>query len=183
MLRRLSIVVICALVASPGWAASGSALQLNSGAIAGSAAQLNNNGYAGTYITLAEPGDVTVNVNAAGTSFGGVDPRMNIVIADTKTGFDVSSGGWHILQPRLPVASRRQVFRPHRVQQRRRHRPRADDQQPRRRGSDDRHVDQRHGAAGQCAGGGGHLHREFSQRRQPRSDSSASRRERKSASS
>ncbi len=72
-------------------AINGSSLQLNSGATSGSAAQLNNNGYAGTYITLAEPGDVTITVNAAGTSFGGVDPRMNIVIADTKAGFDVSS--------------------------------------------------------------------------------------------
>jgi GH35 family endo-1,4-beta-xylanase len=71
----------------------GNALPLNSGGTSGSAAQLNNNGYAGAYITLASPGDVTVTVNAAGTPFGGVDPHMNIVIADTTAGFEVASDG------------------------------------------------------------------------------------------
>jgi GH35 family endo-1,4-beta-xylanase len=89
----LAITFAALLTAAPAYAISGSALQLNSGTVAGSAAQLNNNGYAGTYITLAEKGDVTVTVNATGTSFGGVDPHMNIVIADTRSGFDVMSGG------------------------------------------------------------------------------------------
>src|SRR5262245_8150231 len=41
---------------------------------------------------LAAPGDVTVNVRAEGTASGGVNPNMNIVIADTKAGFSVKSG-------------------------------------------------------------------------------------------
>ncbi|MEX2091990.1 MAG: endo-1,4-beta-xylanase [Pirellulales bacterium] len=100
--------LVCLLIAAPACAMDGSALQLNSGAIAGSTAQLNNNGYAGTYITLAEAGNVTVTVNATGTSFGGVDPRMNIVIADTKAGFDVASGGsnsYSHVFPSLPAGT------------------------------------------------------------------------------
>ena len=33
-----------------------------------------------------------MNVNASGTAAGGIDPRMNIVVADTKAGFNVTSG-------------------------------------------------------------------------------------------
>ncbi len=93
MLRMASIVVLCACIAPRAWAINGNALSLNSGTSAGSAAQLNDNGYAGTYITLASPGNVTVTVDAAGTASGGVDPHMNIVIADTTAGFDVSPSG------------------------------------------------------------------------------------------
>jgi GH35 family endo-1,4-beta-xylanase len=93
MLRIALIAVLCASIAPPTWALSGSALSLNSGTSAGAAAQLDDNGYAGTYITLAAQGNVKVTVNAAGTSFGGVDPHMNIVIADTTAGFDVSPSG------------------------------------------------------------------------------------------
>jgi endo-1,4-beta-xylanase len=53
---------------------------------------LDENGYVGTYITLASPGDVTLTVNASGSTTDAVAPRMNIVIADTKAGFDVASG-------------------------------------------------------------------------------------------
>ena len=41
---------------------------------------------------LASPGNVTVGVNASGTASGGINPHMNIVLADTKAGFDVTSG-------------------------------------------------------------------------------------------
>ena len=37
-------------------------------------------------------GDVTVRVNASGTASGGINPHMNIVLADTKAGFDVTAG-------------------------------------------------------------------------------------------
>jgi GH35 family endo-1,4-beta-xylanase len=85
--------VILALLAAPVWAIDGSALPLNSGFTSGSSAQLNNNGYAGTYIRLDTPGDVSITVNASGTAFDGVDPQMNIVIADSKAPFDVATSG------------------------------------------------------------------------------------------
>ena len=43
-------------------------------------------------MTLSAPGDLTVAAQASGLAGGGVDPNMNIVIADTKAGFDVTSG-------------------------------------------------------------------------------------------
>lgn len=89
----VATALVCLLIAAPACAMEGSALQLNSGAIAGSTAQLNSNGYAGGYITLASPGSVTVTVNATGTASGGIDPKLNIVIADAKVEFNVSSSG------------------------------------------------------------------------------------------
>ena len=53
---------------------------------------LDENGYVGTYITLAAPGQVTLTVNASGTTTDAVAPHMNVVIADTKAGFDVAAG-------------------------------------------------------------------------------------------
>lgn len=53
---------------------------------------LSENGYVGTYISLAEPGSVTLSVNAAGSSNDALMPHMNLVIADWKVGFDVASG-------------------------------------------------------------------------------------------
>jgi GH35 family endo-1,4-beta-xylanase len=64
----------------------------SSGAASGSDWMLSENGYVGTYIKLDAPGDVTVTAQASGQAGGGVDPNMNIVIADTKAGFDVASG-------------------------------------------------------------------------------------------
>jgi endo-1,4-beta-xylanase len=64
----------------------------SSGAASGSDWTLSENGYVGTYVTLAAPGDLTVTAQASGLAGGGVDPNMNIVIADTKAGFDVASG-------------------------------------------------------------------------------------------
>lgn len=69
---------------------NGSALALRS--IGGGAGSwtLDRNGYVGTYIDVPSTGDVTIHVNAAGTASGGIDPHMNIVLADTKVGFDVA---------------------------------------------------------------------------------------------
>jgi len=53
---------------------------------------LSENGYVGTYFTLAAPGPVTVGVDASGATTDAVDPHMNIVIADTKAGFNVGAG-------------------------------------------------------------------------------------------
>jgi hypothetical protein len=53
---------------------------------------LDQNGYVGTYFTLDAPGQVTLTVNASGATNDAVSPHMNIVVADTKAGFDVAAG-------------------------------------------------------------------------------------------
>ncbi len=53
---------------------------------------LSENGYVGTYFTLAAPGSVTLSANASGSTNDAVLPHMNLVVADTKMGFDVASG-------------------------------------------------------------------------------------------
>ncbi len=53
---------------------------------------LDRDGYVGTYIDVTATGNVTISVNAAGTASGGIDPHMNLVLADTNVGFDVTSG-------------------------------------------------------------------------------------------
>lgn len=84
---------------------------------------LNENGYVGTYITLASPGMVTIDVEASGAQ----TPHMNIVLDDTKAGFDVTSGfnnyqytfdlpaGTHFLRTEfnndIPTASRQLTVR------------------------------------------------------------------------
>jgi GH35 family endo-1,4-beta-xylanase len=71
----------------------------SSGASAGSDWTLSENGYVGTYINVpASPGgltDVTIDAQASGQAGSGADPNMNIVIADTKTGFDVTPGSFN----------------------------------------------------------------------------------------
>ncbi len=53
---------------------------------------LSENGYVGTYFTLAAPGSVTLTANASGSTNDAILPRMNLVVADTKIGFDVPFG-------------------------------------------------------------------------------------------
>ncbi|MCC6492731.1 MAG: endo-1,4-beta-xylanase [Pirellulales bacterium] len=64
----------------------------SSGSASGSAWRLNSNGYVGAYVTLDSPGDVTISVQAAGQSAGGVAPRMNIAVGDSRASFDVAAG-------------------------------------------------------------------------------------------
>ncbi|HVT29377.1 MAG TPA: endo-1,4-beta-xylanase [Lacipirellulaceae bacterium] len=71
---------------------SGSSLALKSTGSGFGTWTLDRDGYVGTYITVPTAGDVTVRVNASGTASGGIDPHMNIVLADTKAGFDVAGG-------------------------------------------------------------------------------------------
>jgi GH35 family endo-1,4-beta-xylanase len=86
-------VAICAIGATPCRAINGNSLALrSSGSSSGSSWVLSNNGYVGTYVTLPTAGSVTISVNAAGTAFGGVAPRMNIAVADSMIGFDVAAG-------------------------------------------------------------------------------------------
>jgi GH35 family endo-1,4-beta-xylanase len=54
--------------------------------------RLTENGYLGTYITLPAAGDVTITVEASGQQGGGVDPHMNVVVADYSAGFDIAPG-------------------------------------------------------------------------------------------
>jgi endo-1,4-beta-xylanase len=72
-------------------AINGNALALrSSGSAQGSSWVLQNNGYVGSYVTLAQAGNVTVSVNASGTTASGVAPRMNLAVADMIVGFDVA---------------------------------------------------------------------------------------------
>src|SRR4051812_18608058 len=62
------------------------------GSSTGNVFTLDRDGYVGTYITLAAPGNVTVSVRAQGTSSGGINPNMNVVLADSQASFGVGSG-------------------------------------------------------------------------------------------
>jgi GH35 family endo-1,4-beta-xylanase len=93
-MRRYLLAALLAFCGdSLAWGVDGSALQLNSGINSGTNAQLDSNGYAGSYVTLTSQGNLTVTVDATGTPFDGIAPRMNVVLADMKAGFDVSSSG------------------------------------------------------------------------------------------
>jgi GH35 family endo-1,4-beta-xylanase len=86
-------VVILALGGSPGWAITGNGLIMKSnGSNAGSDWVLADTGYVGTYITLASPGSVTINVEAQGTASSDINPHMNIVINDESMGWSVPTG-------------------------------------------------------------------------------------------
>jgi GH35 family endo-1,4-beta-xylanase len=91
-------IVFCAIalssvaIATAQTTTNGSSLSLRSGGTtSGSDVTLSDNGYVGTYITLSNPGPVTLTVDASGTADAGA-PHMNIVVADSSTGFDVAPG-------------------------------------------------------------------------------------------
>src|SRR3954465_450292 len=69
-----------------------SLLYRSTGSASSKAWILDRDGYVGTYITLAAPGNVTVSVRAQGTASGGVNPNMNVVLADSQASFNVTSG-------------------------------------------------------------------------------------------
>src|SRR5204863_6928962 len=53
---------------------------------------LSGTGYVGTYITVpAGGGTVSFTINAAQGASGAGTPHLNLVVADTKVGFDVST--------------------------------------------------------------------------------------------
>ena len=64
----------------------------SNGSASGTDWTLADTGYVGTYITLASPGNVTINVQAQGVASGSINPQMNIVINDEKTGWSVPTG-------------------------------------------------------------------------------------------
>jgi GH35 family endo-1,4-beta-xylanase len=94
LLRLTTCLGILALLASPAVAITASSLAYRSSGTNPSAGDwlLTQNGYLGTYITLADAGQVTIEVEASGLAGGGVDPHLNIVVADEKAQFDVSAG-------------------------------------------------------------------------------------------
>jgi GH35 family endo-1,4-beta-xylanase len=93
VLIALAAAILGAATASRALAITGAGLALrSSGASQSSSWVLDDNGYVGTYITLDAPGDVTVTVQASGQDFGGVAPHMNVAVADSMAGFDVTSG-------------------------------------------------------------------------------------------
>src|SRR3954462_2565380 len=91
---------ILALGFAIGSSASAQTTQINGDLLAyrpfgssiGNVFTLDRDSYVGTYITLAAPGNVTVSVRAQGTASGGINPHMNVVLADSLASFDVTSG-------------------------------------------------------------------------------------------
>jgi endo-1,4-beta-xylanase len=81
-------------IVSPAWSQTltGRSLSHRSSGSGSSNWTLSENGYVGTYFTLAAPGSVTLSVNASGATNDATVPQMNLVVADTKVGFDVTSG-------------------------------------------------------------------------------------------
>jgi GH35 family endo-1,4-beta-xylanase len=86
-LAAISAVPACAQTIN----ANSLALRSN-GSASGADWRLTDNGYVGTYINLAAPGNVTINVQASGEGSGGPASRMNVVIGDTRASFDVAAG-------------------------------------------------------------------------------------------
>jgi GH35 family endo-1,4-beta-xylanase len=120
--------VLVAALASRAGAISGSSLAYrSSGANSSGDWTLSQNGYIGTYVTLAQQGNVTVSVEASGLIGGGVAPHMNLVLGDSRAGFDVAPGfttyqhtfalpaGTHFLRTEfnndVPAADRRLTIR------------------------------------------------------------------------
>lgn len=84
----LTLIVLCATHAFAQTTITGTNLAFRStGTTAGSSVTLSDNGYLGTYVTLAAPGTVQFTLNARGAS----TPRMNLVVDDTKVGWDVGA--------------------------------------------------------------------------------------------
>jgi GH35 family endo-1,4-beta-xylanase len=93
MNRFATTVILCAVLAPCAWAINGEDLVMrSSGGSSGVDWVLDENGYVGTYIQLSQPGEVQITVDAAGQADGGAGPQMNIVVADTKAGFEVGAG-------------------------------------------------------------------------------------------
>lgn len=92
----LSLAVVMtatAICSTPAWSINGNSLVMRSnGSASGTDWTLSDTGYVGTYITLASPGSVTLDVQAQGVAASGISPRMNIVVNDESVGWDVPNG-------------------------------------------------------------------------------------------
>ena len=77
---------------TPAQSISGSGAAFRTtGTTAGSTYTLTENGYVGTYLTLAAPTTVDFSLSASGASSGGTAPRMNLVVNDSRFGWDVGA--------------------------------------------------------------------------------------------
>lgn len=90
----LAAVLTCsAFCPASAWAINGNSLVMRSnGSVSGTDWTLADSGFVGTYITLATPGNVTIDVQAQGVASAGINPRMNIVVNDDQVGWDVPTG-------------------------------------------------------------------------------------------
>jgi len=89
MMRFVPYLLIASILGPMALAIDGKDMALrSSGTDSGNDWVLSENGYIGTYMTLLSPGLVTITVEASGQQ----TPHMNIVVADTSTRFDVTSG-------------------------------------------------------------------------------------------
>ena len=90
----VATLLTIAAASSVALAIDGDTLALrSSGTDTGTSWTLDRDGYVGTYITLTSPGTVSFWIGAAGQSAGGIAPRMNLAVDDTKTGWDVAAVG------------------------------------------------------------------------------------------
>ncbi|HUO08394.1 MAG TPA: endo-1,4-beta-xylanase [Phycisphaerae bacterium] len=64
----------------------------SSGTGSGTDWTLSSDGYVGTYVTLANPGQVTFTVQASGSAGSGAAPQMDISVDDTTTKYTVTPG-------------------------------------------------------------------------------------------
>lgn len=90
----LATIVLVTFGVSTARGIDGNALAVknDNGSDVGTSWVLPDIGYVGTYIDVASPGDVTISVNASGVKSGGINPEMNIVVADELASFNVTSG-------------------------------------------------------------------------------------------
>lgn len=97
-IKRLWIPTLVFSLACACWVTTGAAITANNlvmrsnGSASGTDWTLVDNGFVGTYITLAAPASVTLNLEAQGVAANGISPRMNLVVNDAKVGWDVPAG-------------------------------------------------------------------------------------------
>jgi GH35 family endo-1,4-beta-xylanase len=112
--RRQFAAAVCAVLIScraseAQTVLNGNSLVLrSSGSAIGNSWTLNSNGYVGTYITLAQPGSVTIAVNASGQSASDTFPNMTVSIADYDHSFSVNSASsvsYSLATPVLPAGT------------------------------------------------------------------------------
>src|SRR4051794_9683758 len=99
-MRRALVKLLLSVAATSAVRASAQTTTLNgkdfavrsTGALAGNGWSLSGTGYLGTYVTVPSGGGtVSFTLNALRGATGAGTPHVNLVIADTKLGFDVAN--------------------------------------------------------------------------------------------
>lgn len=86
--------------------AAAAMLHRSSGSATSSDVTLSENGYVGTYVVVPLTGPVSLSVDAYGTIAGGELPRMNVVVADMHSGWDVATlVATHTFDTTLPAGT------------------------------------------------------------------------------